>query len=297
MERNETCPSCHHVVAFTKDQLTRKCPNCGASVSLRDCTVPTALPDQPFGEAEQSAPPPNTPAGYAGQAGADAIDRMTTPVIPVTRTASIVAFIFSLLFFVPFITQLVALVIGLFAIFRPRQDNERVTLAWVGLVISMLAAFAWGLMFSLLIPSMQTRITWTVPPYATMPEDEDWQQTADLADTMERIYRAASAHHRDFGNWPDDVETLVGQSLPRGFKMPKILTYRRVPADQVGAFDWILIISEPLRYNRDGELLGLPHRLILRTNGKVEFLPSDKVEAMTGESDDTGSDKQKRRTD
>ncbi|HNQ22088.1 MAG TPA: hypothetical protein PKK06_03240 [Phycisphaerae bacterium] len=103
---------------------------------------------------------------------------------------------------------------------------------------------------------------------------------ADLAEKLERIYQAVSVYRRDLGRWPDDVQALVGYALPNDFVMPARLTYRAVPQDTPGPVDWVLVISEPLNYDRSGERLPTPHRLILRLSGNIEFLPAAAAEEL-----------------
>jgi hypothetical protein len=68
--------------------------------------------------------------------------------------------------------------------------------------------------------------------------------------------------------------------LPRGFTMSSKLTYRSVPEEQASSATWVLMVSEPLEYNRAGRRLDQPHRLILRLDGRVELLPADHAETL-----------------
>ena len=111
-------------------------------------------------------------------------------------------------------------------------------------------------------------------------EEEAWDETGTLAEQVEQIHHAAAAYYRDFREWPGDISVLVGRSLPHGFKMSATLTYRSVPDSEYESYSWILIVSDVVRHDLDGERLSGPHRLICRLSGKVELLPASQVAAL-----------------
>jgi hypothetical protein len=209
------------------------------------------------------------------------------PTPSVTRAAPIIAFIAGLLFFLPFVTQVIGICAALFALLRPRLAHERVALAWIGLVLCAIALPVWvlfavaavnlaatGTSFSVTTGTATTTSGW--PP----PDVPGWGHTTALIDEMKSIHRAATAYHRDYRKWPDGVESLVGRTLPRGFKMSPDLKYRPVPASETFSTKWVLIVSGPVHYEPDGEPLGEPHRLVLRLNGKVELLSDAETEEL-----------------
>jgi len=136
------------------------------------------------------------------------------------------------------------------------------------------------------------------------------EQTGTLAKHMERIHSAARAYRRDYSEWPASIDPLVGVSLPSGYKMPTELAYRPPPAlpptssdlrptssgssltssDRLPAsdplLDWVLVVSEAVDYDRDGNRLAEPHRLILRLGGKMELLPADAVNKLLASQED-----------
>ena len=182
------------------------------------------------------------------------------------------AFVGGLLFCVPMVTQLVGICAALFALLRRRLPNERVALAWVGLILSIAALSAW-VFFTLYAMNVSTTASFfAAAPRPARIDADGWERTGELIDEMERIHRAATAYYRDYKRWPDGVEPLAGRSLPRRFTMSPRITYRPVPPTETFSTDWALIVSEPVLYDTDGEPLKEPHRLVLRLNGKVEVL-------------------------
>ncbi|MGD2109091.1 MAG: hypothetical protein PVI86_06840 [Phycisphaerae bacterium] len=199
---------------------------------------------------------------------------------PVTRAASNVAFVLALLFFIPFVTQVAALAVGVYAVARKRLPNERVTLAWLSIVLSALVLPCWLVLFSTVTSFVSSARMFTAPPYAQPTPDEDWLVTGDLARQAERVFQAASAYYRDFGKWPDDLGVLVGRTLPRGFTLSPRLTYRPVPPSEDASTTWVLVVSDDLEHDLDGNRLADPRRLVVRLNGVIDLLPSAQVGAL-----------------
>ncbi len=185
-------------------------------------------------------------------------------------------------FCVPFLTQVFGVCFGLFALLRRRLPDERVGLAWVGLLFSIIAIFGWTIvltLYAIRTPVTTTTIrTWPPPP--PVPVLDDLMETSDLSDQMRRIHGAATAHHRDYRKWPDRVEPLVGRALPHGYTMSSKLTYRPVPASEEFSNTWVLIVSDPVDYSEEGEKLDRPHCLVLRLSGKIELLPERDIQQL-----------------
>lgn len=257
-----------------------KCGNCGDLVRAPRRGVPTdrspAVGPKALGE---PVPPAKAPPAVGVPAGAPPPPTVGLPIGPVTRAASIVAFVSGLLFFIPFVTQVLAICAGVYAIARPRRPNERVVLAWIGMAVALVALPAWLYVGNLFVTAARTATFTMGRPYRPIAE-EPWEMTSALVEQMKRIHRGASAYRRDFGKWPSDVDVLVGRSLPRGFRMPAGLTYRPVPPSEQRSYSWVLIISDEVEVGPDGELLGQPHRLICRLSGKVELLPAPEVSVL-----------------
>jgi hypothetical protein len=152
-----------------------------------------------------------------------------------------------------------------------------VRLAWIGVIMSLLFLLCWVYIF---FGSWSTTRVWTAvrptPLYVGL-EEGPWDDTAVLVEQMERLYGAAVAYHRDFGQWPADPGVLVGRFLPHGFEMSGSLTYCPVPDSERQSYSWVLIVSDAVGYNVDGERLAVQHRLVCRLTGKVELLPVPEV--------------------
>ncbi len=218
--------------------------------------------------------------------------------------SAIVAFIAGLLFFVPFLTQAVGLVAAGVALLRRRRPHERRGLAWIGLCFCLVALPGWWLLFNYLgtwtgtLPGTTT-VTVGSMRYTSAGQDPDgdfarWHQTDEWKESIRQIYKAASRHRRDYKEWPTSVDGLAGRYLPAGFTLPEHITYRPPPAEQRLSTDWALLISEPVHFNEDSEQLDAPHRLVMRTGGKLDLLPSAEVEAWLAaparSTDDTPAD-------
>jgi len=260
-----TCPECRHVVEVDPDQPTR-CGNCGANVS-----VPPA---------PQKPPPVQSPEPPAATTREPAPATPDQPPVATTRAATNAAFVLSLLFFIPFVPQMLAIGFGLFAVSRKRLPNERVALAWLAIVLSCLIFPCWILLITTVTSFVSTLGTFTAPPYTQSVLDGNWTATSRLTEEMERVHAAASAHRRDFAKWPRSVDTLIGKNLPHGFRLSHKLTFRPVPPSQAKSTTWILLVSDKVRHDIVGNQLGEPHRLVLRLNGRVELLPASQVETL-----------------
>lgn len=264
------CPSCRHVVELGEGE-SAKCPNCGDTVN-----VPRFA-----GGGSVSSPASGPQAAAAVERpGAWAEADPEIPAPSVTRAAQVVAFMGGLLFCIPFVPQVLGICAALFALMRPRLRNERVGLAWAGLVLSAVALPLWAFVAVSAVNRATTARALFPIPARVRSGGEAMGKTAALTGEMERIHRAATAYFRDYKRWPDDVEVLVGRSLPRTFTMSDELTYRPVPEKQAFSTEWVLIVSEVVLYDADGEQLEGPHRLVLRLNGKIDILPEADVEEL-----------------
>ncbi len=134
-------------------------------------------------------------------------------------------------------------------------------LAWIGLVLSLVALPCWYLIFTSLSAAI-TPLMVAPGPYFGPGDDLEQNLTSQLSDQMERFHQAASAYHRDFRKWPSDPNVLTGRYLRAGFALAEQLTYRPVPAAQSRSFAWILLVSDKLhsdpRWNAFLRKVGLP---------------------------------------
>ncbi|MFQ5414917.1 MAG: DUF4190 domain-containing protein [Phycisphaerae bacterium] len=182
--------------------------------------------------------------------------------------------------FIPFITQVPALVFGLVAVLRRRQPNERIAIAWVGIALASVALALWivGLVFLVGATSGPTPL-W-VPTTARVTNTDTAEATQQLATAMERVFHAAKLYDRDFRHWPASVDAMAGLNLPSAYALPPGIHYRPVPPDQQASTTWILMVSDAVAYDREGRNLQTPHRLIIRLSGDLELLPAENVQAV-----------------
>lgn len=278
-----------HVVKVEPGK-TAKCRNCGdrvtapkpgtpigsgggndAGTEVGSPVAPSSLPQAASEEPKvfDACPSPESPESLS----------VVPQFKPVVRPASILAFVFGMLLFIPFVTQVVSLCAGAIAVLRPRRPDERVTLAWIGIAISLIVLPSWYFFGQSFLVTIRSRAPFAMPVYSPF-EDESVVAIGELGETMRRIHRAAAAYHRDFAQWPAEIEDLAGRSLPRGFAMPQELTYRPPPESQWQCNPWVLIVSNDTQYDLEGGRLSEPHRLVCRLGGKVELLPSDEVQLL-----------------
>lgn len=283
----QICFECRHVVELDERGLA-KCPNCGAIVAPRAsaaAAAPVPSPPPPCSPAE-SAPPSNAVSAIAPPSSPPPYSE---PAVPTTRPASTAALVLGLLFFVPFVTQIAALIFGLVAVFRPRRENERVAAAWIGMILSCVALVAWMGLVPLGLGSVRSVAVFRQfgPPAPAAYEDES-DRTEQLALEMGQTHAAARTYRRDFGTWPASMAELRTHSLRAGYVLPKELTYRPVPEPNPKMLDWLLLVSTDLRFDQEGKRLGRPHRLVLRLSGVIQLLESELVQAEL-DTDSTGS--------
>jgi len=190
-----------------------------------------------------------------------------------------VAFICSMLFFIPFVTQAVGLIAALIALARPRQENEKRGLAWLALVLALFFGSGWSLATYAFLRSRgtTTRINTAVwpGPRTQSLETPEWQIASDFERAMENIHAAASGYYRDFKRWPATVEAMAGDRLPTNYELPEGLTWHPVPQGEGRNLRFILVESEPVKQDPDGNWFDQPHRLVLRLSGRIDYLPAE----------------------
>jgi hypothetical protein len=195
------------------------------------------------------------------------------------RASSVVSFVAGLLLCVPLIPQGVGICAAVVALARRRLPKERVGLAWAGLLLSLAGMTVWMIVL-VTLPGRTGTVGPVAPPLAgpTTPPPDTWEHTSELIGQMNRVHQAANTYYRDYKRWPDGIEPMVGRSLPPSFKVSSRLTYRPVPPTEQLSMDRVLMVSDTVSFDEDGQPLDGPHRLILRLSGKVEALPEQQVQ-------------------
>lgn len=257
-----TCPTCQHVIAVEPGE-SKRCPNCSYFVRA---------PSQRAAVIAGAVPPPGAPRPVL-----QPLPSADGGVDPVAN----VAFVASVLFFIPAIPQLVAIVAGLMALLSSRPSKNR-AMAVAAIAIGGTTLVAWGFISCMVYVVVTTRmraVSFPAPVVAT-----EWRKTDELALSMERIQQAIQAYRRDFRRWPGRVEVLCGPYLPADFNLDPALRFR-APADPTTTDTrWIVLISKSVIMDRFGNVLDGPHHLVLRLAGNVELLPVQKLrEALADE--------------
>lgn len=274
-----TCPSCRHIVSVEAG-AKRKCPNCGDLVwslppaSATPPTTPAAVP-RPIAPPTEAPSPGATATFVTAPAFVDTARANTT--VSSTATAALVC---GLLFFIPGITQLLAIGLGLFAIAK-RRDNQRVAAAWVGLLMGLVTLAGWVLMFSFATSLTPGVMRWAVPPPTTPTDDTAGERVAKLAGELERLGVKITAYRRDYRKWPPAMEALVGRYLPDAYVLPKEILFRPPVNPENTPGDWVVAYSVELLYDQDGERLSSPHRLVLRLSGRVDLVKREELPELT----------------
>lgn len=259
-----TCPTCQHVIAVEPGE-SKRCPNCSYFVRA---------PAERAAVIAGAVPPPGAPRPLL----------QPLPSADGTRDATAnVAFIASVLFFIPVIPQLVAIVAGIIALVGTRPKKNR-SMAVAAIAIGGSTLIAWGflscMVFGLLNARMRT-LSFPMPVVAT-----DWRRTDELATLMGRIQQAIQAYRRDFRRWPDRMEVLCGPYLPSDFTLDPALRFR-ASTDPAGSDTrWIVLLSKPVSMDRSGNALDGPHHMLMRLAGDVEMLPVQDVRDTLGEEYD-----------
>ena len=273
-----TCAQCRHPIEAEPGESVR-CPNCGTSV-----TVPCA-PHPPHTHATQlhqkqplvanpQVAPATTPPLQAVTAppgtGRDA-NAYEAPV----RAATIVAFVCGLVCFVPIITQVVAIIAAMIALGRRRRVNERVALAWIGLILGVVGLLVWITLLSIIMAAQTTTTTttgggfvWPGPPF----EEDVCGKLLDWDVQAKQVYTAARAYKTDYNRWPASLDVLVGDTLPLGFKLAYGLQYRPPPPESQDDPEWQLLTSVAVPCDPDGFASNTLHQLTLSAAGEVKVI-------------------------
>ncbi|UCG17468.1 MAG: DUF4190 domain-containing protein [Phycisphaerales bacterium] len=249
-------------------------------------------------------PPPESITPRASPAGVS-----VSTALPTTSSAdglAVAALILGMLFFVPVVTQVLAITLGIIALLRrpgdrPGRGGSRT--AWAGLLLGcvFLAGWSWLL---ILVVSTVTRGFAARPGgvvgvgYGRAYRPVDAASEAAMEESiaaracLEALFSAARAYHLDYRAWPENVDVLtpiylseeMGDTARRqsGAAQELMITMvagvdpARDPPDRIIAY------SAQVRHDLVGEGLARPHRWVLRLNGRVTLVPADDVNNSPG---------------
>jgi hypothetical protein len=243
-----------------------RCPNCGA-------TVPVAWAPEiaPTGPAAALAIPQSTGDGVA-----------------------LAALIVSLLFFIPFLCQLTAVILGLVALFRPRDPGQSrgTALATVAIVLSVVVCTIWIGIFAGIARARSTGGTGAAGAYGYSGygagfDEAAMEQAAALKTCMEALAPAVRGYVRDYGAWPEDLDVLVPVYLNR-HHLNTVLTNTKeggtwvrwiggIDPNAVSA-DRVIAYSLVVRHDDSGMALDEPKRWVLLYSGRLELLTAKAFE-------------------
>lgn len=284
------CQHCFHVVDLGSE-ASRKCPNCGQRVHAprsRATGVGGSQSNENAPGSESSASAASGSTDEAHQApGVIDFNRLASGAVhsvpipgavspeatlkpPHMKPAARLAIVCGFLFFIPFVPQVIAIIAGIVALARKPEVNERRGAAWFGLISGIVLLFTW-MVLSVFGISMITMnpARWTAN-YQESENMDEAERVAYLFDELERLHAKIEAFHRDFHRWPDGVRQLAGRYMDASYRLPTELSFRAAAKD--AALDWIVLYSQPVRYNRDGESLTRPQCIVLHLSGKTEML-------------------------
>ena len=266
-----TCPQCRHTISVPVSAGDRpvKCQNCGARVDLPES-----------GEPEPVAPPTD-PRTY-----------MPAPAPP-GYGAAIASLVCALIFFVPLVTQALAVGLGVYALIRLRGAEGRRAPAWAGLILGLIVGVGWSLLLAFSL-SAWGRSGYTATSYVTLADSVGQGKRLDRIRTgLERISYALSAYRRDMGRWPSDPEQLVPTYLAeavldqvdpdRSPTNKRLITFVPGVDPLADPPDRIVAYSVPVQSDEFGERLASPQRWVLLLNGQTKALDAAEVEAALAE--------------
>lgn len=266
-----TCPQCRHTVSVSAPVTggSTRCQNCGASIYL------------PEGhEAGSAGPPPDRRAGTAVRQ-------------PPGYGAGIASLVCGLIFFVPLVTQALAVGLGVYALIRLRGAEGRRAPAWAGLILGLIVGVGWSLLLAFSL-SAWGRSGYTATSYVTLADSVGQGKRLDRIRTgLERISYALSAYRRDMGRWPSDPEQLVPTYLAeavldqvdpdRSPTNKRLITFVPGVDPLADPPDRIVAYSVPVQSDEFGERLASPQRWVLLLNGQIKALDAAEVEAALAE--------------
>lgn len=302
-----SCQHCFHVVDL-ESEVSRKCPNCGQRVHAprnRATGGGGSQPSESAPGAESTASATSGTTAEEHQApGVIDFNRLATGAVhpvptpgavspeatlkpPHMKPVARLAMVCGLLFFIPFVPQIIAIIAGMVALARKPDVNERRGAAWFGLISGIVFLFAWMVLsvFGISAIAMNpARWAATSQPSDNMDEAE---RVGFLFDELERLHAKIEAFHRDFHRWPDGARQLAGRYMDASYRLPKELSFRAATKD--ATLDWVVLFSQQVRYNRDGESLTRPQCIVLRLSGKTEMLLPTELSMQIGMSVESNS--------
>ncbi len=262
-----TCPYCRHSVEESAGTL--KCDNCGSRLPGRSIPAISRPP--------QATPPIAVPAGVA-----DGL-----PLSPPSDRVAIASLVCGLLFFIPLVTQLAAVVLGIVALAR-RAPHRRPALAAIGLLLGLLVGGGWSWIVASSITGGAGAAMWATYGGAYSSGGQDGE-SEDLAILLERLGRAAAAYQRDMRRWPASPRVLAPTYLSPSVAQQvdpesasgdrRLVTWVTDVNPTEDDPERIVAYSVPVEYDEFGQKLPAPACWVLRLNEEVLRLPPEEVKA------------------
>jgi hypothetical protein len=212
---------------------------------------------------------------------------------------AIASLVCALLFFLPLVTQILAVCFGALALVRMGKSGGRRGLAIVGITLGLLLGAGWGALLSGLgawQPGGGGMATGYIGTgyYGSPDQDRQAERSELIKSGLESISHAVSAYRRDMGRWPEDlgelVPTYLSQALldrvdPDGAPEPMRLIVLVADVDpRADRPDRIVAYSVPVTCDHTGKSFGSPRRWVLLLNGQIEIRDAVAVEAELGRS-------------
>lgn len=275
----ETCPYCRHVVSLPPQEGDRavRCDNCGATLPRPEARFAGAVP------AATPLPPQPLSAAFAMQPPPDGL--------------GVASLILGMVFFVPVVTQVLAIALGAAALLRrptAQSGRGRSTAAWAGLILGVFFLLIWVYLGLRLITLSRTVVTMPMTSYMATPYTGAADGEVDLQVESQAMYTALDQvsaairrYRNDYRHWPHRTEDLASMYLPASVGVllipqgpksaPRLWMVPGVDPD-ADSPDRIVAYSVRVRYGREAGPLSVPHRWVLRLDGRIELVPADEVD-------------------
>jgi len=280
------CPKCRHPVHEPEIGSSRpRCPNCGHRLSP-DIGPAAAVPGVP------AAPPGPVPAGAS-------------------EGWAVASLVCGLVFFVPVVSQILAIVFGAVALRRlhrrPGQSTARV-MAVIGMTCGLLAGLMWGWIGITFYPFFRTGPVATVPAtpgpvalgyasytgVANAPQNRSGRVTEAKA-KMKEVLQGLTEYRQDHRRWPQTLDDLIptyletatlhlenfdvfGRQTKPVADTEGLVRYVRPPSDvPESEKKRILLYSMRFEYDDEGQQVESAKRWVVWTNGRIELMEEQGV--------------------
>lgn len=204
--------------------------------------------------------------------------------LPVNRAAWW-ALLCGLLPFVPFASQLAAILLGVVGVLRARRLGSGFFAALIGLVLGGALLFGWtALTLAALTPrSTQALRAASGVAGGSVSTYEEGAAAGELENALLQFAVAYAGYHRDFRVWPTSASMLaphyVSQQVVGLFGDAGPLHY--LPPPEGTRLDAGVVVAFSRRLSADSSFQALttPKRYILRADGSVDFQDAVLIEA------------------